>query len=143
MSLPTPLGLGLTWVLSPKLVLGARLGFGLDILEDEGSDATRLLGVSLMPRLTFVPVGESAKLFVSASPLFQLSRLKGGDAKERTLLGGFGVGIGTLIFVSSSLSVDLGFHFEGRFGNYENHVGYDAEVRDLRGIVRLGLSLWT
>lgn len=141
-NIPTPLGLGVGWVLSPKLVLGARLGFGLDIIDNEGRDNTRLLGLSLMPGLTFVPVGDSAKLFLSASPLLQISRRKDENDKERTLLGGFGFGIGTLLFVSSSLSVDLGFHFEGRFGNHERPDGFETELRDLRGLVRLGLSLW-
>ena len=143
---PTPLGLGLGWVLTPKIVLGARLGFGLDVEDGDGNDdSTRILGLSLMPGLTFVPVGQKAKLFLQVSPLLQVSRAKTDENKQRYLLGGFGLGIGTFIFVSNTLSVDLGFHFEGRFGGYEfdTRVG-DAEgdVRDLRGVVRLGLSLW-
>ena len=145
-SAPTPLGLGLGWVLSPKIVLGARLGFGLDVVDGDGDDnSTRILGLSLMPGLTFVPIGHKAKLFLQASPIFQVTRLKQDERNERVLLGGFGLGIGTLIFVTNSLSVDLGFHFEGRFGGSEIERGgidVEADVRDLRGVVRLGISLW-
>lgn len=140
---PTPLGLGFGWALSPKLLFGVRVGFGLDVIAPDGAaDNTRRLGLSLMPGLTFVPVGHKAKLFLSGSPLLQVDRTKRDDQDERTLLGGFSLGIGTLIFVAGSLSVDIGFHFEGRFGNREDINGNEADVRDLRGVVRLGLSLW-
>ncbi len=140
---PTPFGLGLGWGLSPKLVLGVRVGFGLDVVASDGAvDNTRLLGLSLMPGLTFVPVGHKAKLYLSAAPLFQVDRSKTGPNDARTLLGGFGLGIGTLIFVAHSLSVDLGFHFEGRFGNREDDNDNEWHIRDLRGVIRLGLSLW-
>ena len=145
-STPTPLGLGLGWVLNPKIVLGARLGLGLDVVDADGDDnSARILGISLMPGITFVPIGHKAKLFLQANPLFQVSRVKTDGAHDRYLLGGFGLGIGTLIFVSNDLSVDLGFHFEGRFGGRErevNGVDFENDVRDLRGVVRLGISLW-
>jgi len=142
---PTPFGLGVGYVLGPKLVLGLRFGLGLDVVSPEGSENnTRRLGLALMPGLTFVPVGHRAKLFLSASPIFQVSRVKQDNAgSARTLLGGVGLGIGTLIFITNALSVDLGFHFEGRFGNHEPRVGPDTDVTDLRGLVRLGVSLWT
>jgi hypothetical protein len=58
--------------------------------------------------------------------------------------GGFSAGIGTLIFPSSRFSVDLGFFFEGRFGGREFEPDQpDQDLRDLRGLVRLGFSLWT
>jgi hypothetical protein len=141
---PTPLGLGFGWVLTRKIVLGARIGLGLDVIDDDDGDddKTRILGLSLMPGITFVPVGQHAKLFLSASPLLQVSRIKYDVGKSRYLVGGFGLGIGALFFVASTLSVDLGFHFEGRFGGYEDRNNVEADVRDLRGVIRLGLSLW-
>lgn len=141
---PTPLGLGVGYVLQAKLILGLRFGLGLDVISPEGDDNnTRILGLSLMPNATFVPVGKRAKLFLQAAPIFQVSRTKNDNGKERTILGGFGLGIGTFIFVTNALSVDLGFHFEGRFGGTEDRAGNDVDVKDLRGVVRLGVSLWT
>jgi hypothetical protein len=141
---PTPFGLGVGYVLQPKLILGLRFGLGLDVVSPDGSDNnTRKLGLSLMPNLTFVPVGKRAKLFLQAAPIFQVSRDKNDNAKERTILGGVGLGIGTFIFITNALSVDLGFHFEGRFGGREDSAGRDTDIKDLRGVVRLGVSLWT
>jgi hypothetical protein len=142
---PTPLGLGVGYVLQPKLVLGLRFGLGLDVQSPDGSENNvRRLGLSLMPGLTFVPVGKRAKLFLSLSPIFQVSRSKQDNVGSwRTLLGGAGLGIGTLIFITNAVSVDLGFHFEGRFGNYDPRDGREVEITDLRGLVRLGVSLWT
>jgi hypothetical protein len=141
---PTPFGLGVGYVLQPKLILGLRFGLGLDVVSPEGSDNNiRRLGLSLMPNLTFVPVGNRAKLFLQVAPIFQVSRDKSDNAKSRTILGGFGLGIGTFIFITNALSVDLGFHFEARFGGTEDNVGRDTDVTDLRGLFRLGVSLWT
>jgi hypothetical protein len=141
---PTPFGLGVGYVLQPKLILGVRFGLGLDVISPDSSDNnTRRLGLSLMPNLTFVPVGKRAKLFLQAAPIFQVSRDKRDTAKERTILGGVGLGIGTFIFITNALSVDLGFHFEARLGGYEDSAGRDTRVRDLRGVFRLGVSLWT
>jgi hypothetical protein len=141
---PTPFGLGVGYVLQPKLILGLRFGLGLDVISPDGSDNnTRVLGLSLMPNLTFVPVGKRAKLFLQAAPIFQVSRTKNDNSKERTILGGAGLGIGTFIFITNALSVDLGFHFEGRFGGHEDNAGRDMDIKDLRGVVRLGVSLWT
>jgi len=141
---PTPFGLGVGYVLQPKLILGLRFGLGLDVVSPDGSDNnTRKLGLSLMPNLTFVPVGKRAKLFLQAAPIFQVSRNKSDYTKDRTLLGGVGLGIGTFIFITNALSVDLGFHFEGRFGSNEDNAGRDTDIKDLRGVIRLGVSLWT
>lgn len=141
---PTPFGLGVGYVLQSKLILGLRFGLGLDVVSPDGSDNnTRLLGLSLMPNLTFVPIGNRAKLFLQVAPIFQVSRTKTDNNKSRTLLGGVGLGIGTFIFITNALSVDLGFHFEGRFGGNEDFQGRDSDITDLRGLVRLGLSLWT
>lgn len=144
----SPLGLGLGWAVTHKIVLGLRTGLGYDIVKPDGdSDNVRVLVLSLMPGITFVPIGNHTKLFLNASPIFQVNRVAIDGGKERYLLGGFGLGIGALIFVGSSLSVDLGFHFEGRFGNLrvENRDG-EGDTTDhyriLQGVFRLGLSLW-
>lgn len=140
---PTPLAFGFGYGLSSKVLLSLRIGLGVDILAHEGAEAnTRVLGLALMPGLTFVPFGQRAKMFMAASPIFQYSRVKVDEDKTHTALGGFSFGLGTLVFVARPLSIDIGFHFEGRFGNYEDFDGSDTDVRDLRGVVRLGLSLW-
>lgn len=141
----TPLGVGIGYTMTPKLVLGLRTGIGADFVDYEGSDDTiRMLAVSLMPGLTWVPLGHKAKLFIAMSALFQVDRIKQDENKDRVMLGGFSTGIGTLIFPTSRFSVDLGFFFEGRFGGREYEPERDDEdVRDLRGVVRLGFSLWT
>jgi hypothetical protein len=141
---PTPIGIGVDYVLQPRLMLGVRAALGFDVVSPDGNaDNTRVLGLSLMPRVTFVPLGNNrAKMFVSGSPILQVDRAKTDDFKERTLLGGFGLGIGALIFFRDRLSADVGFHFEGRFGNYDRENDPDVHVRDLRGVIRVGLSFW-
>lgn len=142
----SPLGLGFGFVVSPKILLGVRTGFGVDIVAPDSGPNTKILAFSLMPGLTFVPIGRKAKLFIALSPLFQVNRDKRGDAKSRWLEGGFSTGIGALIFPSSSISADVGFHFEGRFGNNRveanDQTDVTQHVADLRGVVRFGLSLW-
>jgi hypothetical protein len=142
----TPLGLGFGWVLSPKILFGVRLGFGFDVVSPDGGDNTKYLAMSLMPGLTFVPLGRKAKLFIAVSPLFQVDRVKSEEYRERWLQGGFSTGVGALIFAASSVSADIGFFFEGRFGNRdEENDDIEADglrVRDFRGVIRFGLSLW-
>lgn len=142
---PTPVGFGVGYVLQPKLVLGVRAALGYDVIAPEGpGDNTRILALSIMPELRFVPMGQRAKLYLAAAPIFQVGRSKRNDDRDRTLLGGFGLGVGTFIFVTNAMSVDLGFHFEGRFGGIDNDDRpQDIDVRDLRGVIRLGMSLWT
>ena len=143
----TPLGLGFGWVLSPKILFGVRLGLGFDVIAPEGADENRkVLALSLMPGLTFVPIGRKAKLFIAVSPLFQVNRIKWDDYLLRWMQGGFSAGVGALIFPASSVSADIGFFFEGRFGNrHEEDDDVEADgqrVADLRGVIRLGISLW-
>jgi hypothetical protein len=140
----SPLGLGFAWVLTPKILLGIRTGLGFDLLAPDGNGPnTKILAISLMPGIEFVPIGRRAKLFLAARPIFQVNREKTGDAASRWLQGGFSFGIGTYIFPTSSVSADLGFFFEGRFGNYKDEQDdVTAHVADLRGVVRLGISLW-
>jgi hypothetical protein len=143
--LPTPIGLGVGYVLTPKLVLGVRTSLGFDVVSPDGGDNTRHLNLALMPGITFVPLGHKAKLAINGSPIFQVSRQKSdNDPTTRTLLGGFAFGIGTLIFVHNRLSADIGFNFEGRFGNFDNDArdDNDVHIRDLRGVVRVGVSFW-
>jgi hypothetical protein len=145
-ALPTPIGVGFGYVLQPKLILGMRVALGYDVIAYDGAqDNTRLLGLSLMPGITFVPLGHKAKLALDAAPLFQVDRGKTDNAPtDRTILGGFSLGIGALIFVNNRLSADIGFRFEGRFGNRDNDASDDNDIhiRDLRGVVRLGVSFW-
>jgi hypothetical protein len=145
-ALPTPIGLGFGYVLQPKLILGVRVALGYDVIAPDGEDNnTRYLGLSLMPGITFVPLGHKAKLAIDAAPLFQVDRAKNDNRPtDRTLLGGFSLGIGALIFVNNRLSADLGFRFEGRFGNSDNDASdeNDVHIRDLRGVVRVGVSFW-
>lgn len=141
---PTPLGLGVGYVLQPNLILGLRFGLGYDVVAPSGApNNTRILDISLMPGITFVPLGDRTKLFISAAPIFQVGRAKTLDTRDRTLLGGFGLGVGTFIFVTNAVSVDLGFNFEARFGGIERDGTPHRDVSDLRGLIRLGVSLWT
>jgi hypothetical protein len=142
---PTPIGLGFGYVLQPNLILGIRGGLGYDVISPDGGSNIRYLDLSLMPGITFVPMGKKAKLALNAAPIFQVSRGKrDGAPTEHALLGGFGLGIGALIFVHNRLSADVGFQFEGRFGNYDrdDRSDNDIHIRDLRGVVRIGLSFW-
>jgi hypothetical protein len=145
-ALPTPIGVGAGYVLTPKLILGARVALGYDVVAPDGSDSNiRHLGLSLMPGITFVPLGHKAKLAIDAAPIFQVDRRKSDNTPTaRTILGGFSLGIGALIFVNNRLSADIGFRFEGRFGNADNDAldDNDVHIRDLRGVVRLGVSFW-
>lgn len=143
---PTPLGIGFGYVLTPKLLLGLRGALGYDVIAPDGArNNTRALAISLMPGITFVPLGRKAKLAINAAPIFQVDRAKReGDPKARTLLGGFALGAGALIFVHNKLSADIGLQFEGRFGNRDDNDTNDDDehVRDLRGLIRLGVSFW-
>jgi hypothetical protein len=142
---PTPIGLGFGYVLQPKLILGLRTSLGYDVYAPDGGENTRILNLALMPGITFVPLGQKAKLALHAAPIFQVAREKQDTVPtRRTLLGGFALGVGALIFVHSRLSADIGFHFEGRFGGYDddNRDDNDTKLRDLRGVVRLGVSFW-
>jgi hypothetical protein len=141
----TPLGFGLGYALSHRTVLGLRTGLGFDVVDDDDGDKDRYLSLALMPGVTFVPLGHHAKLFINLAAILQLDRRKDDDFKDRLFMGGFTVGLGTLIFVSQRSSVDLGFHFEGRWGNYqvkEPDTDNETQVRDMRVVVRLGFSLW-
>jgi hypothetical protein len=138
----TGLALGFGYALDERMIVGGRVGFGYDVTSVDGvDDRARQLNLALMPSFTFVPMGESTKLYVSGNPIFEVRRTKQGDSKVRTILGGFSVGVGALIFTSSALSFDVGFHFEGRFGGYDSGRN-EGDLRDLRGVVRAGLSLW-
>ncbi|MDB4985699.1 MAG: hypothetical protein JWN04_877 [Myxococcaceae bacterium] len=142
---PTPVGFGVGYVLRPKILLGVRLGLGYDVVAPDGpGNNTRYLGLSIMPEFRYVPLGERAKLFLAAAPIFQVSRARTDPRTDHTILGGFSLGVGTFIFVTNALSVDLGFHFEGRFGGrHQDNDNVSTDVKDLRGVIRLGLSLWT
>ncbi|HEX5659156.1 MAG TPA: hypothetical protein VFX59_18310 [Polyangiales bacterium] len=143
---PTPIGIGVGYALQPKLILGVRTSLGYDVVAPDGEDNNvRYLGLAVMPGITFIPLGGKTKLALDAAPLIQVDRRKTDNVpKDRTLLGGFALGVGALIFVHSRLSADIGFRFEGRFGNRDNdnRDDNDVHVRDLRGLIRLGVSFW-
>jgi len=147
----TPLGLGFGYTVTGRVLFGLRVGLGYDVISyDGGRDDEKLLALSLMPGLTFVPFGREAKLFIQVSPLLQIDRSKQGDRKDRVLLGGMSMGLGVLVFAGNRTSIDLGGFFEGRWGNEKirDEVGgavrtnTTADVRDLRGVLRFGLSWW-
>lgn len=145
-ALPTPIGVGVAYALQPKLLLGVRTSLGYDVIAPDGADNnTRYLGLTLMPGVTFIPIGGRTKLALDAAPLIQVDREKTDNVpKRRTLLGGFSLGVGALIFIHQRLSADIGFRFEGRFGNRDNdnRDDNDVHVRDLRGVIRVGASFW-
>jgi hypothetical protein len=141
----SPIGFGLGYALSHRTVLGVRTGLGFDVIDDDRDGKGRVLALTLQPGVTFVPLGNHAKLFINLAALMQVDRYKDDDNRNRLFMGGFSAGLGTLIFVSQRSSVDLGFHFEGRFGNYQvkdPENDRKVQVRDLRIVVRLGFSLW-
>lgn len=140
-ALPTPIALGFGYVLQPEFILGVRAALGYDVVMPDGAQFnTRYLGLALQPGFTWVPLGNKTKLALSGAPIFQIQRAKTDNSpKDRILLGGFSLGVGALIFVRNDLSADIGFHFEGRFGNDNNP---DVHIRDLRGVIRLGVSFW-
>jgi hypothetical protein len=139
-------GLGFGYALSPQFLLGLRTGLGFDVVDGEGNnDKVRYFGISLAPGITWLPVGDRNKLFVALSPVFQANKAKNENSRSRAILGGFSAGVGGLLFMSNSVSVDAGFFFEGRFGGLkQNNLGLQGEgsLQDLRGVLRLGLSLW-
>ncbi len=146
----TPLGLGLAYTVTRRVLFGVRLGLGYDVLSYDGGGDVKVLAVTVMPGLTFVPFGGDAKLFLQVSPLLQIDRSKSGNRTDRVLLAGLSAGLGVLIFSGSRTSIDLGGFFEARFGNSEitekaggvARTNTTADVRDLRGVMRFGLSWW-
>ncbi|MDB4971681.1 MAG: hypothetical protein JWN48_22 [Myxococcaceae bacterium] len=143
----TPLGIGVAYVLEPKWMVGLRYGFGYDWYNPEQGPNQRVLAVSAIPELSYVPTGDDdSKVFIKAGPLVQYNRIKSGADDQHVILGGFSAGLGLLQFVTRSSSIDLGAFFEGRFGSLKrdldaNDNGKD-KVRDLRGVIRIGVSLW-
>jgi hypothetical protein len=143
----TPIGLGAGYVFDEKWILGLRLGFGYDWISPEEGPNERVIAVSAVPKLTWVPSGdEEAKFFVDLGPLVQYNRIKTGGNEQSVLTGGFEAGVGTLRFFGPFASLDLGAYFQGRFGKWDVNGSDpdedDVNIRDLRGVIRLGGSLW-
>jgi hypothetical protein len=138
----TPLGLGVAYVLKPKWLLGMRTGLGFDHLSPKDGPSQNYLAFSFMPELTFVPLGDSAKLFVKFSPVLQYNRQDLGSTSEHIFMGCFSFGLGTFVFMSKTSSMDVGAYFEGRFGDIKGESGGGIDVNDLRGVLRGGISLW-
>jgi hypothetical protein len=142
-----PLGVSFAYALKHKWMLGLRSGIGYDRLSsDQPTPDRKVLGLSFMPEVTFVPLSlsESSKLFARFSPILQYDRLKVGSATEHIFMGCFSVGVGTFLFLTPSSSIDIGAYFEGRFGKLKPSPlgGSYVDVDDLRGLIRVGLSLW-
>jgi hypothetical protein len=58
-------------------------------------------------------------------------------------MGCFSVGGGLMWFTGTRRSSDLGAYFVGRFGDVKNEPSSGkTDVDDLRGVLRLALSLW-
>lgn len=137
-------GIGVAYALAPKWMLGARTGFGFDKVSPERASDQKVLAISFMPELTFVPIGKSAPLFLRFSPVAQFNQVKQGSVRRHIFMGCFSFGAGTFLFTSRWSSVDLGAYFEGRFGKLKPQLtgGSYVDVNDLRGVARLGISLW-
>jgi hypothetical protein len=138
-----PLGLGFAYVLRPKWLVGARTGFGFDRVESDAAGDRKDVTFSLMPELTMVPLGEQTKLFAKFSPVFEILRSKQGSSTQQIYMGCFSVGLGAFIFTAPTSSIDVGAYFEGRFGDLKLEPdGLGTDIDDLRGVLRLGISLW-
>lgn len=139
----TPIGFGVAYVLRPRWLVGARAGLGYDRLAPKNAESLQYVSFSLMPELTFVPVGHDAKLFVKFSPVLQYSAEQRGRTKSNIFMGCFSIGVGAFAFTSHTSSLDIGAYFEGRFGDLgQEPTGTNVDVNDLRGIIRGGVSLW-
>jgi hypothetical protein len=138
-----PVGIGVGYVLRPKILLGARVGFGFDRSSSAaGESAASYLTWTFMPRVSYVPFGDQAKFFLSFSPLLEYTRRRQGDAQQVRFGGCYSLGAGALLFLTPSSSVDLGVYFEGRFPDIDEKPEAKTSISDLRWLVRAGLSLW-
>lgn len=142
--IPTPsIGMGAAYVLKPMWMLGLRYGLGFDHVSLDGSPDAKVFAISFMPELTFVPTGQTVKPFLRFSPIAQYNHSKQGGTKEHIFMGCFSAGLGAMWFSSKASSIDVGAYFEGRFGNLKQEPsGDEVDVDDLRGVIRMGLSLW-
>ncbi|MFM2417895.1 MAG: hypothetical protein RL385_2618 [Pseudomonadota bacterium] len=140
----TPVGIAFDYVVRPKWLIGVRTALGYDHRSRDDSPNERALSLSFMPALSFVPRGGPIRPFVKFSPIAQYSQRKQGSAREHIFMGCFSIGGGAFLFSGPSISVDAGAYFEGRFGKLKvaDGPGQNAEIDDLRGVVRVGLSLW-
>ena len=140
-----PIGLGFGYVLKPRWMLGLRSGLGYDRVSNPDVANVKVFALSLMPEVTFIPLGAKAKLFAKFSPILQYDQIKVGDSRTHIFMGCFSIGMGTMIFVTESSSVDIGAYFEGRFGKLKPSPVTGSsytDVNDFRGVLRLGLSFW-
>lgn len=140
----TPLGIGVGYVLRPQWLLGARVGFGYDLVSPKDGEDTSYLAWSFMPGVWFVPGGDRAKWYVNFSPLLEYVREKQGKAQDARFGGCFALGAGTFVFMGSRSSLDVGFFFEGHFIDIDTRPTKAVlDITDLRWLIRVGVSLWT
>lgn len=138
-----PVGFGVGYVLRPKILLGARVGFGFDRSSSAGGEpVASYLTWTFMPGISYVPFGDRAKFFMNFSPLLEYTRRKQGDAQQVRFGGCYSLGAGTMVFLTPSSSVDVGAYFEGRFPDVDEKPHGRTSISDLRWLVRAGLSLW-
>lgn len=138
----TPAYLGVGWALSPKTLLGTRIGFGFRKDSDSEAKATTF---SIAPHLTFLPMGNDTKLFIEVGPILRLGHQEAGRREVTGVAGGGGIALGAIIFTSRGASLDVGFFFDATWGEVTSELWFldaDVDARILRGGVRLGLSLW-
>ncbi len=140
-----PLGFGFSYALRARWLLGLRTGLGFDRVASDDIADIKVFVLSLMPEVTFVPLGKSNKLFARFSPILQYDRLKVGAVETHIFQGCFSIGAGGFLFVTKTSSVDVGANFEGRFGTLKGDLfpdGREVRIKDLRGVIRVGLSFW-
>lgn len=140
----TPLGVGVGYALRPSWLLGARSGFGYDVVTRKDAPDTSYLAWSFMPGVWFVPNSQrDNKWYLNFSALLEYVREKQGDARDTRFGGCFSMGAGQFLFMSPRASFDLGFFFEGHFIDIDSHPsGSKLDISDLRWLLRAGASLW-
>lgn len=139
----TPLGVGVGYVLRSKWLIGARVGFGYDLVSPKDGQDIAYLAWSFMPGVWFVPGGDQAKWYLNFSPLLDYVRQKQGDARDTRFGGCFAVGAGSFVFLSPRASLDVGFFFEAHFIDIDTRpTAEKRDISDLRWLIRVGASLW-
>jgi hypothetical protein len=143
--LPTaPVGFGLGYLIHPRWLIDLRAGFGFDALVSDGDEATpTFVAWSFMPGLSWLPTRTNGKFYLKFSPVLDFVQAKQGRERQRYFGGCFSLGAGTFLFTGEHASADIGLFFEGRFPDLDKKpANVKVEYTDLRGVVRIGLSLW-
>ncbi len=154
LSAPTSfVGLGFGYSFSDHVSAGGRVGFGYTTLsgDDDEGDSYNLWNFDLEPELRFFPVpNHDSAFFLSIAPVISFAGTGSDGYEESQLLYGGSVAIGESFFVAESVSFDISIGGQLRTGTVEasyddefDDLGSDeADVTDIRGIVRIGISHW-